>query len=151
MYVGSPRFARYYSQRTFARYAGVIAFRERMEFIELNQILNTDTDIVLSVKNSDWSKVIRSITASTGWLNKSEFNSLLTPYINQQVFAFETFERVSKKTGIKKRITSSFSLTWDNFDTFQKNTDILFLYLVSSKLDWVFYANRDQWGFSARP
>lgn len=122
-----------------------------MEFIELNQIIDTDTDIELSVRDSEWPKVVSAITASSGWLNKIEFNSLFTQYTNQAVFAFETFERVYKKTGIKKRLSSSFDLTWDNFDAFQRNTDILFLYLVSSKLSWVFYANRDQWVFSARP
>ncbi len=122
-----------------------------MEFIELNQIVDTDTDIELSVRDSEWPKVVSSITASTGWLNKIEFNSLFSSYTNQVVFAFESFERISKSTGTKKRLTSSFKLTWDNFDEFQKNTDILFLYLVSSKLSWVFYGNRDQWAFSARP
>lgn len=122
-----------------------------MEFIELNQIIDIDTDIELTVRDSAWQKVTSSITASSGWLNKIEFTSLFTPYTNQEVFAFETFERVSKKTGVKKRLTSNFVLTWENFDAFQKNTDILFLYLVSSKLNWVLYANRDQWAFSARP
>lgn len=122
-----------------------------MEFIELNQIIDIDTDIELTVRDSAWQKVTSPITASSGWLNKIEFTSLFTPYTNQEVFAFETFERVSKETGLKKRLTSNFILTWENFDAFQKNTDILFLYLVSSKLNWVLYANRDQWAFSARP
>ncbi len=129
----------------------VIAFKEEMKFTELNKIINTDTDIELSVKDPDWSKIVRSISAPVGWLNKTEFKLLFTSYIDQPVFAFETFERVSKSTGVKNRLTSRFVLTWENFNAFQKSTDILFLYLASSNLSWVFYANRDRWAFSARP
>ena len=129
----------------------VIAFNEDMKFTELNKIINTDTDIDLSVRDPDWTKMVRSISAQVGWLSETEFNSLFTSYIDQPVFAFETFERVSKSTGVKNRLTSSFALTWENFDAFQKSTDILFLYLASSNLNWILYANRDRWAFSARP
>ncbi|MFT2089954.1 hypothetical protein [Paraglaciecola sp. 2405UD69-4] len=122
-----------------------------MKFTDLNRIVNTDSDIELSVKNSDWTEIKSLVTAPAGWLTEQEFSSIFSGMSNQIVFAFESFERISKSTGIKKRLSSHFLLNWDNFDAFQRNTDILFLYLVSSDLAWVFYGNRDKWAFSEGP
>lgn len=95
--------------------------------------------------------IATSICPSHGWLTEDEFNRCFNAFIEQQVFAFESFERVNKTTGISNRLEQSFVLNWLNFKEFQETTAILFVYIVSSKLNWVFYANRNKWQFAAQP
>ena len=122
-----------------------------MDFSCLTKIVNTEQDLDLQPVNPDWQLVGSIISVSHGWLTEDEFNLCFNPFVGQMVFAFETFERVNKSTGISNRLEQSFVLNWINFKEFQETTAILFVYIVSSNLNWVFYANRDKWQFAAQP
>lgn len=122
-----------------------------MEFSCLTQIVNTEQDLDLLLTSSEWAVVDSSISVDHGWITEDEFNQCLGQFIGQQVFAFETFVRIYKSTNIQKRLEDSFVLSWSNFKKFQETTDILFVYVVSKQLNWVFYANRDKWYFAVHP
>ncbi len=122
-----------------------------MDFSCLTKIVNTEQDLDLLPVNPDWQLVVSMISVSHGWLTEDEFNLCFNPFVGQMVFAFETFERVNKSIGISNRLEQSFVLNWNNFKEFQEMTAILFVYIVSSNLNWVFYANRDKWQFAAQP
>ncbi|QSX35613.1 hypothetical protein [Shewanella sedimentimangrovi] len=122
-----------------------------MNFSCLSKILNPEQDLELCLTNPDWELVGAQISVDRGWLKEAEFNQCLGPFIGQEVYAFETFERVYKDTNTQKRLEESFILNWPNFKRFQETTDILFVYLVSEQLNWVFYANRDNWKFAVQP
>jgi len=122
-----------------------------MEFSFLTQIVNTEQDLDLLPTSSEWAVVDSSISVDHGWITEDEFNQCLGQFIGQQVFAFETFVRIYKSTNIQKRLEDSFVLSWSNFKKFQETTDILFVYVVSKQLNWVFYANRDKWYFAVHP
>ncbi|BDA62737.1 hypothetical protein HG547_05875 [Shewanella sp. DNRA4] len=122
-----------------------------MEFSCLTQIVNTEQDLDLLPTSSEWAVVDSSISVDHGWITEDEFNQCLGQFIGQQVFAFETFVRIYKSTNIQKRLEDSFVLSWSNFKKFQETTDILFVYVVSKQLNWVFYANRDKWYFAVHP
>ena len=122
-----------------------------MEFSCLTQIVNTEQDLDLLPTSSEWAVVDSSISVDHGWITEDEFNQCFGQFIGQQVFAFETFVRIYKSTNIQKRLEDSFVLSWSNFKKFQETTDILFVYVVSKQLNWVFYANRDKWYFAVHP
>lgn len=122
-----------------------------MEFSCLTQIVNTEQDLDLLLTSSEWAVVDSNISVDHGWITEDEFNQCLGQFIGQQVFAFETFVRIYKSTNIQKRLEDSFVLSWSNFKKFQETTDILFVYVVSKQLNWVFYANRDKWYFAVHP
>ncbi|MEL4389603.1 hypothetical protein [Shewanella xiamenensis] len=122
-----------------------------MEFSFLTQIVNTEQDLDLLPTSSEWAVVDSNISVDHGWITEDEFNQCLGQFIGQQVFAFETFVRIYKSTNIQKRLEDSFVLSWSNFKKFQETTDILFVYVVSKQLNWVFYANRDKWYFAVHP
>ncbi|MFB2650087.1 hypothetical protein [Shewanella mangrovisoli] len=122
-----------------------------MEFSCLTQIVNTEQDLDLLPTSSEWAVVDSNISVDHGWITEDEFNQCLGQFIGQQVFAFETFVRIYKSTNIQKRLEDSFVLSWSNFKKFQETTDILFVYVVSKQLNWVFYANRDKWYFAVHP
>ncbi|WP_348727779.1 hypothetical protein [Rheinheimera texasensis] len=122
-----------------------------MDFSCLTKIVRTEQDLDLRPTNSDWKLVDSIISVSHGWLTENEFNLCFSPYIGEKVFAFETFERVNKASGISNRLEQSFVLNWMNFKEFQETTTILFVYVVPVELNWVFYANRDKWQFAVQP
>ena len=121
-----------------------------MKFTRLDEIINTSEDMELSVKDAAWKVITNHIKNDVGWLTEDEYHAVFSVVPRQTVYAFETFERVSKATGVSKRLSTSFVLSWESFNEFQQSTDILFLYVVAEKLDWVFYGNRDKWSFSTR-
>lgn len=122
-----------------------------MEFSCLTQIVNNEQDLDLLPTSSEWAVVDSNISVDHGWITEDEFNQCLGQFIGQQVFAFETFARIYKSTNIQKRLEDSFVLSWSNFKKFQETTDILFVYVVSKQINWVFYANRDKWYFAVHP
>ncbi|GAC27893.1 hypothetical protein [Brumicola pallidula] len=121
-----------------------------MKFSRLDEIINTSEDIELSFKDAAWKTTTNNIKNDVGWLSEDEYHAVFDTVPQQTVYAFETFERVSKATGLSTRLSTSFVLGWESFNKFQQSTDILFLYVVSEQLDWVFYGNRDIWSFSTR-
>lgn len=122
-----------------------------MNFSCLTKIVNTEQDLVLLPSSPDWIVTDSNISVDHGWLNEDEFNRCLGRFIGQIVFAFETFERVDNTTDTRKRLEDSFLLNWINFKQFQESTSILFVYVFSSDLNWVFYANRDKWQVAVKP
>ncbi|OBP13111.1 hypothetical protein A5320_19865 [Rheinheimera sp. SA_1] len=122
-----------------------------MDFSCLTQIVNTEQDLDLLPTCPDWTVVDSNISVDHGWITEDEFNRCLGRLIGQEVFAFETFIRIYKSTNAQKRLEESFVLNWPNFKKFQETTDILFVYVVSKQLNWVFYANRDKWCFTIQP
>jgi hypothetical protein len=115
-----------------------------MDFSCLTQIVNTEQDLGLLPTCPDWTVVDSNISVDNGWVNEDEFNQYLGQFHGQPVFALETFERINKAANTRQRIEESFVLSWPNFKKFQETTDILFVYVVSKQLNWVFYANRDK-------
>ena len=122
-----------------------------MDFSSLSKIVNTEQDLELLPVCPDWKIVGANLSVEHGWLTEEEFNLSLGQFIGQSVFAFETFERVNKSTNAKQRLEESFVLNWLNFKKFQETTNMLFVYVVSEHLNWVFYANRDKWQFAVQP
>ena len=122
-----------------------------MDFSCLTKIVNTEQDLELLPVRPDWKVMGSILSVNHGWLTEDEFNLCLGQFIGQNVFAFETFERINKTTSTKQRLEKSFVLNWPNFKEFQETTDILFVYVVSKQLNWVFYANRDKWYFAIQP
>ncbi len=122
-----------------------------MDFSCLSKIVNTEQDLELLPARPDWKVVSSLLSVNHGWLTEDEFKLCFEPFIGQYVFAFETFERINKTTSIKQRLEESFVLNWLNFKKFQETTNMLFVYVVSEHLNWVFYANRDKWQFAVQP
>jgi hypothetical protein len=122
-----------------------------MDFSCLAKIVHTEQDLDLLPVHPNWKLFDSVLSVSHGWLTEQEFNLCLKPFIGQMVFAFEAFNRVNNSTGKSKRLEDSFVLSWLNFKEFQETTDILFVYVAPSELNWVFYANRDKWQFAAQP
>lgn len=121
-----------------------------MKFSSLDKIINTSEDTRLSVRDETCKVVTNNIKNDVGWLSEDEYLDVFNAIPRQTVYVFETFERINKTTGLRKRLSSSFVLSWQSFNKFQQSTDILFLYIVTEHLDWVFYGNRDIWSFSTR-
>jgi hypothetical protein len=121
-----------------------------MKFSRLDEIIDTSEDVELSFKGAAWKTVTNNIKNDVGWLSEDEYHAVFDTVPQKAVYAFETFERVNKATGLSTRLSTSFVLGWESFNKFQQSTDILFLYVVSEQLDWVFYGNRDIWSFSTR-
>ena len=121
-----------------------------MEFSRLDEIIDTSEDVELSFKGAAWRTVTNNIKNDVGWLSEDEYHAVFDTVPQKAVYAFETFERVNKASGLSTRLSTSFVLGWESFNKFQQSTDILFLYVVSDQLDWVFYGNRDIWSFSTR-
>jgi hypothetical protein len=122
-----------------------------MDFSCLTKIICSEQDLDLRPTNPDWKLVDSVISVSHGWLTEHEFNLCFSSFIGELVFAFETFERVNKASGISNRLEQSFVLNWMNFKEFQETTAIILVYVVPVELNWVFYANRDKWQFAAQP
>ena len=125
-------------------------YKEPMEFSRLDEIIDTSEDVELSFKGAAWRTVTNNIKNDVGWLSEDEYHAVFDTVPQKAVYAFETFERVNKASGLSTRLSTSFVLGWESFNKFQQSTDILFLYVVSDQLDWVFYGNRDIWSFSTR-
>ncbi len=123
-----------------------------MQFDELKSVLDIDNENELILLSPNWEVTQFSITESGHWFSEEQFHkvfSVVGEYqSNEKVFAFETFARVYKTTGVVKRLNSEFNLNWTSFNNFQQFTDILSFYLVPQNLSWVFYGNRDYCQFA---
>ncbi|QQX79212.1 hypothetical protein JK628_16860 [Shewanella sp. KX20019] len=123
-----------------------------MKFDDLKSIIDIENDLELNLISSDWAMIQGENSELDNWLTKEDFEQLFSPLpefkSNETVFAFEKFERIYKSTGEIRRLSGSFHLNWKDFSDFQDTTDILCFYLVSPKLSWVLYANRDVWQFA---
>lgn len=123
-----------------------------MQFDDLKSIIDVESDLELNLLSSDWAMIQGKTSELGNWLNENDFEQIFsnTPEFksNEIVFVFETFDRLYKSTSEIKRLNDSFHLDWNSFSSFQNATDILCFYLVSAKLNWVLYANRDIWQFA---
>ena len=125
-----------------------------LNFEDLKNVVDLESQAELSMVDADWSITKEENSENHNWLAKQKFEAFFIPtneYKNTEIiYAFESFERTYKKSGIKKRLTDRLELNWESFDNFQSSTDILFLYLIPKSLDWVFFANRDFCYFAKR-
>lgn len=123
-----------------------------MNFDNLKSILLLDNAYEFSLVDKDWQITRGCNSDDHNWLSKEQFEAVFLSTVehscNAPVYAFETFERTYKSTGLTKRLSAEIKLNWESFDTFKNSTDILFLYVVPKSLNWVFYANRDWWQFA---
>lgn len=126
----------------------------KLNFDDLKSILDLESDQKFSLIDKDWLLTQGCNSDNHNWLSKEQFDAVFIStdehLNNTSVYAFETFERTYKSTGLTKRLKAELELNWKSFDIFQSSTDILFLYVVPKNLSWIFYANRDWWQFAKR-
>ncbi|MEL7581426.1 hypothetical protein AADY36_19070 [Pseudoalteromonas sp. D15MCD-2] len=123
-----------------------------MEFDDLKSIIDVSRDLELTLKSPNWEVIKYPISDSGSWMSKELFLKVFSEtseYKNSdEVFAFESFERMYKATGKTNRLNAEFNLNWADFNNFQESTEILYFYLVPQNLSWVLYGNRDFWQFA---
>jgi hypothetical protein len=125
-----------------------------MNFDDLKSILVLDDEHEIRLIDSDWLLTKGFNSDDHNWVSKEQFDAVFLStdehLNNAHVYAFETFERTYKSTGLTKRLKAELELNWESFEHFQRSTDILILYVVPKNLSWIFYANRDWWQFAKR-
>jgi hypothetical protein len=123
-----------------------------LNFDDLKSIIDTENDQELKLIHNSWETTKNSNSALKPWLSEEQFNQVFSNIAehlsNETVFVFESFERVYKDSGFTRRLTEQVNLNWENFNTFQSTTDILYFFMVPKSLNWVLYANRDFWQFA---
>jgi len=118
-----------------------------LKFDDLSSAIDLECDLELMLVTDRWD-IVKTLNSDLNtWLSEDYFRQLFSDIseykVSETVFVFESFERVYKSSGIKKRLSTQLNLNWNNFDGFQCTTEILEFYMVPKNLSWVLYANRD--------
>jgi hypothetical protein len=123
-----------------------------LNFDDLKSIIDTENDQELKLTSNFWEITKNSNSELKPWLSEDQFNQVFSNLLeyqnNDAVFVFESFERIYKDSGLTIRLTEQLDVNWANFNAFQRDTEILYFYMVPKSLNWVLYANRDFWQFA---